>query len=338
MKFPNPSLLRETKIGFTVSELLEYIKKYEGLAFIEVEHFNTYFGYLPVRDKKLLFPIGTFSGWYNFNELRFALEEKAIIIKKVFKCFFSLGMRSPFEYYIDFLYKQKSEAKNDIDRLTTKLLLNNLYGKFGQRKKFQKIYFRFPPFQQIAELSRQGEFFEIQTFGNDREDLFLIKLNKKLEYSYTAIPSYASYITSEARITLLKYLLLKSKDFNVLYCDTDSIFYEGKIPEKIPISNKIGEFKTENKKITGIYAPKNYTVNGKRKIKGVPKYAKLIGYDKLGSEIWEFQRYVKTHSGLRKIKNRKTGENYIDIKIIKNNYDKRIVLKDGSTKPIRLSI
>ena len=107
--------------------------------------------------------------------------------------------------------------------------------------------------------------------------------------------------------------------------------------KEIEINKNLGGWKIENKNIIEIKGLKNYTLEGnKRIIKGVPKKAKFIGFDKNGSEIFEFEKYAKTHSGLREIMGRKTGENFTERKIILNKYDKRIVLKDGETKTIKL--
>ena len=339
MSFPEPSMLRKKK-NILVSTLLEYIEKYEGCANIKVFHKDSYFGFLPYKDEKtnkLLFPVGKFEGCYNFNELRFALKYDIIEILSVKEVYYSIRCGSPFKNFVEFLYNERLKAKTEFEKVCMKLLLNNLYGKFAQRIKHEKEYFEYPPFNKIGRLSQIGSWFNIQDFGKDREDIFLITLNKRLMYAYTAIPSYASYVTSQARIELLKGLLLNSQTFKVCYCDTDSIFYEGEISKEIKISQNLGDWKIEDKQVIEIKGLKNYTLEGnKRVIKGVPKKAKFIGFDKFGGEIFEFEKYAKTHSGLREIKGRKTGENFIERKVVSNKYDKRKVLLNGETKTIKL--
>lgn len=345
MSFPEPSMLRK-KDNISVEMLLKYIEKYEGCANVQIYHKDNYFGFLPYKQKtnkgyhKLLFPVGIFSGYYNFNELRFALENKMITILDVKEVYYSIRCGSPFKNFVKFLYEERLNVKTEFEKECIKLLMNNLYGKFAQRTKHEKQYFESPPFHKIGHLSQTGEWFNIQDFGKNREDIFLITLNKKLQYAYTAIPSFASYITSQARIELLKGLILTKEHAplsKVCYCDTDSIFYEGSLPKEITISKKLGDWKIEDKEVIEIKGLKNYTLKGnERVIKGVPKNAEFKGFNEFGGEVYEFEKYMKTHSGLREIKGRKTGENYIETKVISNNYDKRYVLTNGETKPIEL--
>jgi hypothetical protein len=332
--FPDPSKLNKNH-NTKVSQFLRVLKYYEGVIHCKVKHKETYFGYLPVKHEfKLCFPVGTFSGWFNFNEIRFAIEQGVVEILEVFEYYYAPPMKTPFAEFIEFTYKKRLQNINNFMQLVYKFLMNNLYGKFGQRKKFKRVYYESPPFDLILEYSQKNIWFEVQTLGKDREDLFLITKNTHIEKSYTAIPSFASYITSSARLYLLQNILKNSSKIRILYCDTDSIFYEGKLnPNLIKLGDELGEWKIEDKDVKEIRGLKNYTFykDGKKvdSIKGIPRRAKKKG------NKWIYETYTRTLSGLRGINNKETGENIKVEKVLKLTYDKRTILKSGNTKPLK---
>jgi DNA polymerase elongation subunit (family B) len=149
----------------------------------------------------------------------------------------------PFREFIQSSYvtRQKLKKQGNPFEVIYKLLMNSLYGKFGQRN---------------------GDYPSNHT-------CFL----------------WASTITSRARLTLTKYLheLIKA-GYDLLYCDTDSIFIEidniediKNVENILPVSNKLGELKREGiyRKFVA-YNPKVYfteDVKGKAnvKFKGVRK-------------------------------------------------------------------
>ncbi|MFA5297635.1 MAG: DNA polymerase [Lutibacter sp.] len=330
-QFPNPKHLR-LKTHITVNDFLTfYLLHYEGCANITVKHKEIDYGFLPLkRNGKLLFPVGTFSGWYNFNEIRFALKHEAIIIKKVDRVIFSSPMKSPFIDYAKDLYKKKAETNNELMRYVYKLLLNSLYGKFAQRIKSEQIYIDNIDLQYkiIQEYQSKKQLIKIIPFSLERKDCF-IEVKNNRGFLYHSIPLFSSYITSGSRVHLLAQIL-KYKEFVPLYCDTDSIFFK-KNP-KIKDSELIGEFKKEKKTVINIRGLKNYSYISQDKkinnaIKGIPKDAKKIG------EIYKYKNLLKTREAMKRKMD--SGILIDRQKILKLTYDKRIVLKNGETKPLK---
>lgn len=344
MIFPNPAKLK-VATNVDVKTFRKFIlPHYEGLIYADILHKPKTFGFLPVKkDGKLLFPVGSFSGCWNFNELRFALQHDAIQIKRISKAVYAPPMFSPFKNYVDHLYSKRSMAeKGGLEEYSIKIFMNSLYGKFAQRINEETIYIENieKEINTIREYQRQGILLKVQPFNADRLDAFLIlKATKKIDISF-CIPSFASYITSGARIALLKQLLLLEKNIPT-YCDTDSVAFE--INNGVKSNYRLGEWKIEDKIITEVISLKNYKFEyfdkkeGKlikiHRTKGVPKNAKKIK-SKNNVDSYIYYNLGKTKEAMRRgfdpgtlIKREKT---------ITGEYDKRIVLANGETEPIIL--
>lgn len=336
IKFPDVKNLRkETKVD--VRYLLYLLKRFEGLAKVKIRHEETYFGYIPKRHEinkttKLVFPIGVFVTTINFNELRFALQNKVVDILEVEYVVYANPVPSPFKKFIDDNYNLKKETKNDLDKLIYKLKMNSLYGRFAMRMKYTTTYYDLIPYEIIKELQETEVFYQLKTFSQKRDDCFLITENEKFANSFFAIPSYSSYITSACRVKILQ-SLLENENEKVVYCDTDSIFIEGKFKGKQ--NTKLGNWKLENKNVIEIRGLKNYTYKDNDNtsfdvIKGISKQA-----EKLPDGSFKQVKYYKTKESLRRGK--EAGKQFIQIKALKHVYDKRTVNKtNGETKPLKL--
>lgn len=334
MYFPNISNLKKVT-RLDVKYLYFLLAHYEGCAKVTVKHYDSYFGFLPYKQEskgKLLFPIGTFTTVVNFNELRFAIQHNKINILNCEYAVYGNRTKTPFTEFVNEHYGQRLEAKNELTKLIHKLIPNSLYGKFGQRIKYNTKYFEQIPYELISELNKTEKFHLLKTFSEQREDCYLVTENEKFKNSFFAVPSYSSYITSAARIVLLKGLLANEKG-NVLYCDTDSIFIESEFIGNV--NNELGNFKKENKTVLEVKGLKHYIFideNGieKELIKGVSRNAIKEG------NTYHIPKYFKTKESLRR--NEQAGKSFILHKIIKQNYDKRILLDNGFTKCITIGL
>jgi len=349
-KFPNPKFVKKSH-ATTVKGLLHDLKYYEGQATIKVEHKVNQFGFLPVKkDGKLVFPNGVFSGTWCFPEIRFALKKKIIKILEVGEVLISYPMETPFKKFAFELYDKRMKSEG-IEKTNLKLILNSLYGKWGQREKYKEIYFDEVPLDFIELLNEQQIPYELKMFNKVRTDCYLhvfkpIKINKDytkvtiddkgFSNKIHSIPPFSSYITSHARVYLLENILKYQKQ-NVTYVDTDCVCMEKEV--NIIDSLELGSFKKEKEYLSGIFGNKNYSevkfdkdgekVNN-RKIKGIPKDAKKIGENK-----YEFKTFVKTKRAIRQ--NKLAGSREVATRELKAVYDKRTILKNGKTKPLVLT-
>ena len=309
------------------------LQRYEGLAKVKIKHNNTYFGFIPKKTEKLLFPVGTFESTVNFNELRFALKHNAIEILSCEYLIYGNPIKSPFIEFINSIYKLRVDSKNDFEKFFLKLIMNSLYGRFAMRTKYTTEYHNLIPFEIMNELNEAEKFYSLKLFNSQRSDCFLITENEKMKNSFFAIPTFSSYITSAARIKLLEHLILNNKTGKeVYYCDTDSIFLKNSEPFMGDVGIELGKFKKENKLITEIRGLKNYSyidenLIEKDSIKGVSKNSEKIAPNK-----YKKIQYYKTKESLRQ--NKEAGSKKIVIKELKKEYDKRIILEDGFSSPI----
>lgn len=227
---PNPNTVFKPD---TVS--IDNILKYDGVTYCYViTPKNLNYPILPYRsiDKKLIFPLGNFTGYYNNNELRYAISKgykvipyKQVLYRHTFK---------PFNSYITSLYNKRKEFKkqNNNMEIVTKLLMNSLYGKFAQSKRVDTT---------ITDLNNISQKEKVKallyTEGNIKDN-FLIQSNTIEFEGIFTFPIVSSYISSYARILMHRYI----EDYNAVYCDTDSIVTDKYIPE----SKELGEMKLES--------------------------------------------------------------------------------------------
>lgn len=352
-KFPNPKYLKE-EVGpkqkgqkkFIKYILNQVLPNYEGLIYCTVNHKKTTFGYLPYKSgdkktgKKLIFPTGRFSGCWNFPEIKFALERGAIEIEEITSVVYAQAMVSPFVSFVDQLYDEKLGAKLDnnlFEEFRVKIFMNSLYGKFAQRIDEERIYLDDidKHYDYIRECQRNGTFKKLMLFNSVRNDAHLfLTATKQFNVSYQ-IPSFASYITSFCRVLLLE-KMLELEPKKVIYCDTDSIFFE--INTGVKSELHLGGWKLEDKIVTEVNGLKSYKFEyvdkagnlvKKNRIKGVP--AKAV---EISPNVYQYENLLKTNEALKR--NLKPGVLTNRIKKIKGTYDKRIVLSNGETEPINL--
>ena len=335
--FPDVKHLHKI-LDLNVKYLLYLLNDYEGLAKVTVRHKETYFGYLPVRmeinkSEKLVFPVGEFTTTVNFNELRFAIDEGVVEVLKVHYVIYANPVESPFVTFVNDNYKKRLQSPNELDKTIYKLIMNSLYGRFAMKMKMSTTYYDNLPYQLIAELEQADKFYDLQLFNIERNDCYLITENEQMKNSFFSIPAYSSYITSYARVKLLKAMIANEKS-DVCYCDTDSIFLMDVFMSDV--SGDIGDFKKEPKIVTEINGLKNYKyINGEGKettvIKGISRNS-----TKISENSWSTKKYYKTKQSI--VQNKEAGESFEQTKTLKHIYDKRTILADGNTKPIKLSL
>jgi DNA polymerase elongation subunit (family B) len=264
-----------------------------------------------------------------------------------------------FSEYVQYFYSlriQYKADKNTIGDKFAKMMLNSLYGKFGQRSSewvelnadtLLGVYaiHKLPLpgcYENVKGLPRIGHGairwqpiglphpVTIRRFGGRLE----IKCDRGEHWESS--PIIAANITALAR-TRLRYLIGKAGKGNVFYCDTDSLFVNRRGFDKLrrigEIDSKIlGKLKLEDESIcTEIRCPKDYTFAGNIVIKGIRKNAIPIGPAKYRQQSFE---------GIKSVL-RRNGEKYIRIgwieKQLSRTYSKGIVRPNGWVDFIELN-
>jgi hypothetical protein len=315
---------------------------------------NVYIPPAPYRHpitKKLIFPVGRFITTLASPELKIVLPyieriELAVVYKgaKIFK------------EYVEYYYQKRQEAKERGDKVNDmfyKLLLNSLYGKFGEKRKLQKmvadlkidhsVLFITPKFKRMVVV----------------DGLLIEVIPKEVDYGrFTAI---SAFITSQARAYLWKLMNLVPRD-KLLYCDTDSIHIIGDFDYKKYLSlylepenygpkteqvesgnirieataktSTLGLLKVEKRAKEGVYlAPKTYKLDNNIKIKGIPKrFAKDL------LSRYHIERVVGFRESVRIGLDNNNIYWIEQEKILTFSSDKRIYDNNGDSRPIALNI
>lgn len=285
-----------------------------------------------LNNHKVIFPVGEFKTWLHQAEFIYALEHNHI--KKIYG-YVVYKSTDLFSDYVNTLYEYKKkysqEGKSGF-RYVTKILLNSLYGKWGQ------------------------EYHDTQFIGNVplNTDMITYGFNGKYGYNYTDInwfgklyrtyqtglstysfPAIAGAITSNARMILWQYIE-KAGQENVYYTDTDSLFVNhiGYTHLKDYIKpDTLGSL--EDKSHTDnciIFGCKDYVFGADTVHKGIGKNAIL---DKDGK--WHFDHFEGFNSW------RNNGANLPPVteeisKTRADYYDKGIMQEDASILPFVLSM
>lgn len=247
---------------------------------------------LPFRlNGKLVFPTGTFSGTYVIDELLNAVRYGVRILKIHWAVYTETAWR-PFSKFIGDLYEERLKFKKEDNPMeaVVKRIMNSSYGKYGQ-KLDGSIGWLVPANEYHIEHLDNYKY--RYTFGNIywvQEDLEDIKSPFYLNVLW------AAYITAYARIEL--YDWFEKVNFNVDYCDTDSVYTTSELPS----SKELGDMKLEGSNLRAVFlAPKFYKVtmpdgNEKYAIKGAP--APLMAAYFTGQPI-KFRVPVKIKIGIR---------------------------------------
>ena len=305
--------------------------------------------YLAKRhDNKLIFPVGSWEDTITSYEYLKATELGYTITIHEGILYQQKG--KVFKEYVEKYYHIKQTAKG-AKREIAKLLLNSAYGKFGQRREVEE----FLTFDEMLECQKP-----ISDFIQMNEDLYSTKTeryrNRKIN------PVVAAFVTAYARDVLFECLKYAAEQGGeVFYCDTDSVFCNIPIPNEMVDPDRLGAWADElNGQVLQdcvfvspkLYSIKNADGSHEVKAKGVPKdQANSIKHnsmlDLIGDCIWfmwtpkmvfegerltGFKEHWKCtntdkHQYIGKIKTLKT---------ITGDYNKRIIVDNGKTIPIRV--
>jgi len=229
-----------------------------GIAEVDLEiPADSFIAPLPWRcpEGRIYYPTGKAYGTWTLAEIRNAVGMGA----KVLQVYQSLGSKHGAYYYRDFVqrcYGLRQKAKTESESLFYKLLMNNLYGRLAVGGSITRS----------VRVTEENQFNGVP-YGSK------VLLETKIPLSPFTNYLHAAHVTSYGRIGLCEHLR-KIPPEKLIYCDTDSTFFEGTektIP--FPVSAKLGEMKLEGVIDGGCmtYAPKSYRLGKEWKAKGVPR-------------------------------------------------------------------
>lgn len=237
---------------------------------------------LPWRHKaRVYFPTGKWRAWMTGVDLRL-LQTVGGRILKLHEClefypFTDLGG------FATQLYEQRVQSKDAMSKLVFKLLLNSLYGKFGEkREKTSMIVHPDSP------LNGPG-------VSKLKDGIFLVERDVDVQHEHVPV---SAHITAIAREVLYNYM---AEAEPVHYCDTDGFATTGK---EMATGKKLGELKHELDIVQGhFYQPKVYSIehapdeNGRTLRSRAKGFTLAPDYDKvLAKPVEEREKFVEQHS------------------------------------------
>ena len=284
--FPDPNSIRYIK-----NSDITYIESYEGIS--EVDIFCPYMDIplLPFRtDKKLLFPCGSFRGWYSHIELKKALSI-GYVIKDIHQTYYFKDECRPFYNFVTDLYKKRQEYKKDNSNMEkiVKLLLNSLYGKFAQKFTDRDNWIPLPD-----NLSDLDKYDYIERHGN----YIRVKNNMTRPASF-CVPIWSLYTTAYGRLKL--YDILTRCD--PVYCDTDSIITKKVYNDVTALGGLKKEMNIKNGIIVKpkFYALTDYDNKGYVKIKGIGTRLNIGRFmDFIKNPSISYQKFMRFKESMRR--------------------------------------
>lgn len=264
---PVPIRLVTTLRRVSLSELISLLQTYCLVA--DVTLTTSQANYPKKIPGWTIFPIGTFRTVLNTPELNLALIQGHV------KCIQRVIVYEKaviFREYVNFFYEQRMEARvqgNEALATMLKLMMNSLYGKFGQTgRKYEKVW-EVPndAINTWVEWDRDG-----QSLHRYRQFAGVVEELQRDAESRESFPAIAGHITSAARMLLLDGIS-QAGEGNTLYCDTDSLFVNARGFDNLSgrISDaQLGWLKHEweSDSVT-IHGVKDYEVGGRLKRKGI---------------------------------------------------------------------
>lgn len=292
---------------------------------------NTAGPYYPKRfGGRLTFPIGEY--WTVLHQVELLTALSCGDISEVSRiAVYDRG--DLFSSYVSALYalrRQYDDQGNAVFAYIVKLLLNSLYGKFGQRGRTTTI---------VGETS-PGECWVRESTDATTGDPIIYRCIKgtiwkeeRQSESYHSFPAIAGAVTAYGRHQLLS-LISKASWPNVYYVDTDSLIVNAtglKLLSDRLSPTELGGLKIEAEadEMT-LLGLKRYTFGGDVKNKGIKKDAKLIG-----PNLWQVEKWRQIRSALME---GDLSHYYVDTVNIQlqGAYTKGVVLPDGTVRPILL--
>lgn len=323
-----PSHLIGTMERPSLSQLSQLLEYYGVVAEVLL---NTERNMYPYRMKdKLVFPVGNFSTTLTTNELIEALA--AGEIERVDKLAY-YEVANLFSEYVDFFYSAKNDYKQKgmpAFTFISKLMLNSLYGKFGQKNYIweQVDYYPTPVCKTWEEIDHDtGEIHYYRMIGG------YIERKNGEEESRHSFPAIAAHITADARLRLY-HLMEKAGHYNVFYCDTDSLFVNSQGLRRLEDEldeNELGKLSLQDSaSFMEIYGAKDYNFGGKVKMKGIRKDA-----TQLNENTWTHKQF----DGVKSVMQRGDGDQMIiedKEKTLSRKYDKGVIDSDGRVHPYNI--
>lgn len=323
-----PTILKGVYGGLSPDDLNGLLERFAVVADVEIDTDEACY---PYKDSSpLLFPVGRFRTVLTSPELSHALARGHVrTIRQA-----ALYEHAPiFKRYVTEIAALRQAAIDDGDTFgawTLKFLLNALYGKFGQRGRRSR---------QVATTDDLGVRTWDEVDGETGQHYRMRQLAGIIEQHWVegesrySHPAIAAHVTGHARLYLWD-LIKRAELSNVLYCDTDSVLVTPAGYERLrPLTEHTGlgslHLDATVDRVT-IHAPKDYVLDGVRRLKGVRASATWLDDSTVIQEKWYGIR------SLLAIGDISTPIVAQQTKHLKRQYLKGVVMSGGKIRPFDL--
>lgn len=270
--------------AMAVEQLFERLRHEAVIARVDIQTELPCYPY--ATGERIIYPVGSFRTVLSTPELTYALAHGHILTVYEWVSYETAPL---FTDYVTTLYALRQAYKsqgNDAFSYLCKLLLNSLYGKFGQRGYIWK---------ECTEYSDcpEGEFYGDCPAATAplRHKQRMGKVWHQLTdgEAYESFPAIAAHVTAMGRMKLWGYIE-QAGSLNVLYTDTDSLYVTTSGYKRL--DGEIDGAKLGMLKLEGVYsnahfrAAKDYIIDDYEKVKGVRKSAR-----KIEASVYEQERF-----------------------------------------------
>lgn len=323
-----PTILRGVYGGFSLADLGGLLQRYAVVCDVEIQTSEPVYAYK--ESSPLLFPIGSFRTVLTSGELLYALDHGHITA--IYQA--AVYDKAPlFTEFVDRLSGLRLEAiakGDDFEAWTLKILMNSLYGKFGQRGRHSRTV------ATTDDLSVRS-WDEID--GETGEHYRMRQLAGLIEQHWTegesamSHPAIAAHVTGYGRLYLWD-LIMRAGRGSVVYCDTDSVLVTQEGYDRLePLTrvDGLGSLHLETTvEVATIHTLKDYELDGIKRTKGVRQSAEWIDANTVIQEKW---------LGIRSLIQRgdiSTPIVRMETKHLRRDYLKGVVLHNHLVRPFRL--
>ena len=294
----------------------------------------------------LVFPGGHIRSSVCSPEIEYILEHGDIITSYQINLYEGAYL---FTDFVNYFYEKKSMYKEEGNLtylMMCKIILNSLYGKFGQKNPIQ-VFKKFNDGKKDIMFCKEID----DNVDEKHISTAVYRIGNigwygtgEYEEGFNSLVAIPCFISAYARLHL-GYLMDVAGKGNFYYCDTDSIFVneEGykNIRNRGFLGSKLGLLKVEDEGYLNIKGCKDYQfIKGlsydHTGITGYDELVKVKGVKKSAEEIeegvYEQERFIRIKTAL-KYGLTKDQYVYTEIKHLSREYKKGIVLESGKVEP-----
>jgi len=279
-----PRELRNVSTNVSLPLLKHWLKNYCVIADVDVTINEPVY---PIRvDKYTCYPVGSFRTVLSTPELLYAIDRgwiKTVYVAAVYR------KAHLFRSFVDYYRSKRVEydqQQNKVMSRICKMMINSLYGKFGQRQITQQIVGHCEP-----HIVKRESVIDAKTF--ETYELIYIggTIFREIKAGETrfSCPSIAAHVTAYARMYLWNYIR-KVVHGQVYYCDTDSLIIDSSglvdLLDYID-DHEIGKLKVECVgNHLSIQSRKSYVLGDRVRLKGISRSAQHIGNNRYIQDYW----------------------------------------------------